>query len=274
VKCDLHVHTHCSDGVHPPGAVVEFAREGGIDLLSITDHDTIAAYDSIESTDTLRLLPGVEITTHMPDVGELHILGYFPFGFPDSFRDALRQIQAERSERMRCGVARLAQAGLALTMADVEQRCQGDIISRSHLAQTLVDKRLVDSYADAFDRYLGSHQSFVPAPLIRPEGAIDIIRRSRGISIWAHPQLARLERFLAGLVGAGLNGIEVYGRRRTGAALKTLESAAESYRLLRGGGSDWHGHRPSDKLGSFTVPSESIGQLLSFFKGDHRCAPC
>ncbi len=267
MRCDLHVHTHCSDGAHAPQVVIDRARKGGIDLLSLTDHDTIDAYDQLDAHPGLQLVPGVEITTHLPGTGELHILGYFPHGFTDGLRTDLTQIQQEREDRMREGVGRLARdAGLELTLEHVRTRCKGKVISRSHLAQTMVDRRIVPSYAEAFRLYIGSQHPYIPAPRISPKMAITLIRRSRGISVWAHPQLARLKRHLGGLVDAGLNGIEVYGRKSSGATLTTLESAATSFRLLKGGGSDWHGHSPTDQLGSFTVQAELIGQLLSLFK--------
>lgn len=266
VRCDLHVHTHCSDGALPPAKVLQLARSGLVELLSITDHDTVAAYDAIagQLPGGLRLLPGVEISTSMLGEGELHILGYFPRGINSVLREALDEILVERTERMREGVGRLARdAGLPLAFEDVLTRCSGPVISRSHLAQAMVDKGIVGSYADAFRQYIGSQHPFITAPRTTPERAIDLIRRARGISIWAHPRLDRLDRRLAGLVAAGLNGIEVYGRNRNGEALARLEAAADEHRLLKGGGSDWHGHAGSDRLGAFTVAGEQISQLLS-----------
>lgn len=265
MRCDLHVHTCRSDGAHTPAEVMRRALEGGIELLSLTDHDTVDAYDELESVATPILLHGVEITTATDDGEELHMLGYFPFGFSSGIRAFLTEVQEERRERMRVALERLGERGIHLSFEALQASCEGPVISRSHLAQAMVDKGLVDSYGGAFRRYIGSRHDIVPRPSIRPEQAIDMIRRERGISVWAHPRLSRLQRELGRLVSAGLNGIEVYHRSRKDHELAPTEALADAHRLLRTGGSDWHGHHPGDQLGQYTIPSQSIRPLLSFF---------
>lgn len=264
MRCDLHVHTHCSDGAHAPEDVLRLAAEAGVEVLSLTDHDTVEAYDLLLAADGVALLPGVEITTSVGD-DELHVLGYFPYGFSPRLREFLAGLQAERRERMQVGVERLAAHGMALTFEEVVGQCGGAVVSRSHLAQAMVDKGLVGSYADAFRQYLSSRAGMVPATRMGPQEAIDLVRRERGISVWAHPPVDQLERHLRPLVDSGLNGLEAYGRTRSEADLAALQAAATRHRLLRAGGSDWHGHHATDRLGEFTIPSDQIRQFLSFF---------
>lgn len=267
VRCDLHIHTHRSDGAHPTLEVLNRARRAGLDVISITDHDTIDAYDEIEP-DTLgpvALIHGIELTTGLPSGEELHILGYFPRGFTERFRQFLEKAQSERRERMRIGVGRLAALGHAISMDDVLAQCKGRVINRSHLAQALVDRKIAASYPDAFRRFVGFQCHIIPPPELPPARAIELIRCERGLSIWAHPTPVQIERWLAQLARAGLNGMEVYIRRSNETLQAQLEQSAADSKLLRAGGSDWHGHDPHDPLGSYSVPAERIRQFLSFF---------
>ena len=103
-RADLHSHTNCSDGSDSPIEVLQKAHKIGLNGLSITDHDTTAAYTPdlfrLANEISLRLLPGVEVSSEL-DRLPVHILGY---GFDlqsDRFKGFLQEIQTRRIERNR-----------------------------------------------------------------------------------------------------------------------------------------------------------------------------
>ena len=64
MNVDLHCHTNVSDGALTPAELIELADERSIDMLSITDHDTLAAYQELgQVSDRLRIVPGIEFSS-------------------------------------------------------------------------------------------------------------------------------------------------------------------------------------------------------------------
>jgi 3',5'-nucleoside bisphosphate phosphatase len=257
---DFHLHTNRSDGACPPAEVMEAARHAGLAGISITDHDTVDAYDDLAADlrEGPRVLPGIEVSTSRDGV-EIHILGYFPDGLPPGLRDFTRRLVAERLERIRVGVNRLAEKGICLSWDEVLAEAGGPVVSRGHLAQLLLKKGYIPSIYAAFPTLLGPER--IPPPGIDSREAVREILRLGGIPIWAHTIPDHLERFLEGLVEAGLAGLEILTPRRRYAEMKRLRSAIEGRNLLVTGGSDWHGIG-EDPLGRFSVEAEAVGDFL------------
>ena len=103
-RFDFHLHTRCSDGAKPPLEVLALGARAGLAGVSITDHDTADAYQEIGSAartwPALRILPGIEVSATCEGV-EVHILGYFPQGFPSGALLMAERLLGERGERMR-----------------------------------------------------------------------------------------------------------------------------------------------------------------------------
>ena len=139
MRLDLHVHTTASDGVLSPAEVVGLAGDGGLDVLAITDHDTVAgipeAIDAAAET-ALRLIPGIEVSsTH--EGAEYHILGYFVDVQADSIKAHERHAVGGRESRMDQMVDHLRRQGLLIEMTDVLEAAGPDrsAIARPHLAR-------------------------------------------------------------------------------------------------------------------------------------------
>ena len=267
MRLDLHVHSTASDGLLSPAEVVGLAADGGLDLLAITDHDTVAgipaAMDAAAEL-SIRIIPGIEVSSTHEDA-EYHILGYFVDPQADSIQAHERHALEGRESRMDEMVARLRGQGLLIEMADVLDAAGPDrsTIARPHLARALVTKGYAKAVSDAFDRLIGDeHPAFVPTRLATPEEAIQLILDGGGIPVWAHPPMDALYELLPAFVEAGLQGLEVYRPRATARRIKKLERAAEADGLIMTGGSDFHDPERGYPLGSFFVTEKEVGALI------------
>ncbi len=262
MRVDFHVHTTASDGRFAPAHVLKLAVRAKLKLLSITDHDTVAGYDgAVEAArhdpeaSRLTLVPGNELSTSH-EGEELHILAYFPAaadgsgaGVPEGMRDFLRETQIERRERVVRGIENLNRLGVPLTYEEVRAQAAREggggadgTIGRAHMARALLAKGRVQSFGDAFARYLGSDKAIVPPSLNASVETIGTIRDLGGVPVWANPPIQALDRLVATFRAAGLAGLEVYSPRRKGAEKLYLEAVADAFSLVRSAGSDWHGH--------------------------------
>ena len=267
MKLDLHVHTTASDGSLSPAEVIGLAADGGLDVVAITDHDTVAGIPEAMGAIAefpLRIIPGIEVSsTH--EGAEYHILGYFVDPEADSIQAHQRHAVGGRQSRMDEMVAHLRGQGLLIEMADVLNAAGPDrsVIARPHLARALVSRGYAKSVPDAFDRLIGdAHPAFVPTRLATPEEAIRLILEAGGIPVWAHPPMEALHRLLPVFIEAGLEGLEVYRPRLTPRHIRKLERAAEGDGLIMTGGSDWHDPDRWDPLGSFFVTEEDVRELI------------
>lgn len=263
MKIDLHVHTTRSDGSYPPEDVLDMAIGAGIDILSITDHDTLEAHDDLEGRTGpgLTLIPGVEFTTHLDD-GEIHILGYFPAGFTAGIRRYLEDVQEERRQRIQVAVARLEAIGIDIEYDEILAQCGGNVVSRSHVAAVMVKQGNVSSYRHAFSKYLASHHDIIPPCSISPERVIPLIRQEGGIPVWAHPVFEHFDELLEEMIDWGIRGIEAYGKHGNGVHGLYYQKVAEDQGLLVTGGSDWHGHDRRSPLGKHVVDRRAVAAFL------------
>jgi predicted metal-dependent phosphoesterase TrpH len=169
---DLHTHTRRSDGVLTPTALVAAAAEAGVQLLAITDHDTLAGYRELVAADAvppgLELIPGVEINALVTrDLGlwegELHILGFGMDPDDDAFEAALAAQRGERRTRFTRTIDQLREIGLPIDdqVADLVSD-DDDALGRPTIARALVAAGFATSVEDAFDRIIGHGK---PGPL-------------------------------------------------------------------------------------------------------------
>ena len=267
MRLDLHVHTSASDGACEPGEVVALAGKAGLDVISITDHDTVAGLPrAMEAAagQGVHVVPGVEVSSTFEDK-EYHILGYFVDSDAPSLKAHQRKAVEGREHRMLQMVDRLRGQGLLIEYDDVLEEAGPECaaIGRPHLARALVARGYASSTPDAFARLIGDgHPAHVPTRLATPGGAIRIILDAGGIPVWAHPPADLLPRRLPELVQEGLRGLEVYRPRSRPNHILELERAAEASDLLMTGGSDWHTPDGGAALGDFFVTQEEVAGLL------------
>lgn len=267
MRLDLHIHTTASDGSWSPQAVVEGAAKGGLDVISITDHDTTAAVGPAKRAARdlrIHVIPGIEVSsTH--EGRDVHVLGYFVDPESAPLVAHGKRAAQRREDRMREMLERLAAQGIVIDYSAVERVAgpEGVVIGRPHLAGALVEAGHATSSWDAFDRLIGDDsEAFVPTHLLDPVGAVELILESEGIPIWAHPPGDMIDDLLPTLKEAGLRGLEVYRPRHKRSQVLRLESICKSTGLLMSGGSDWHNPDRGTELGDFHVTGDEIEGLL------------
>ena len=266
MTADLHTHSTASDGQYTPTELVELAKSRGIQVLALTDHDTVDGLsEAVQAGKALgvRVLRGVELGA--AEYSHLHILGY---GFdPAGLLPLCQKLKAGRDERKYRILDFLAEQGLPLTLTEVENVAGGDIIARPHFAQAMVRRGYVESNREAFDRYLDTdeYQRIERWKAGAPE-CIAAIHDAGGKAVLAHPcQLGcshgRLEEILRALKDAGLDGIECFYPRHSPEQTAAYLRLADKYGLHITGGSDFHGEavRPDTFLTPIPLNLDWLG---------------
>lgn len=265
-RADLHTHSSCSDGLLSPAELVAKARKHGILALALTDHDTVdGVAEAMEAGKRwgVEVLSGVELSVTVGET-EVHLLGYAFDLENEGLRrhlDAFREARAERAAGM---VARLNELGIPLDLAVVHEKAAGGTLGRPHVALALVEGGHVETYQEAFDRYLrdGAPAS-VAKPLFPAEEALAMLHAAGGIGVLAHPGHWTSDRVVMSLVRAGMDGIEVVHPAHDAMLGRYYRQLARDFGLIETGGSDYHGVRPGDEenLGRYSIPYPQVERV-------------
>jgi predicted metal-dependent phosphoesterase TrpH len=272
-RVDLHVHSTASDGRLTPAEVIREAAEKGMSYIALADHDTVdgiaAARKAAQSFPNLRVIPGIEISTDIPQ-GEVHILGYF-IDYTDA--ELLAKLEDFKNSRLRRAekmVAKLADLGVPVEWQRVLELAGSSTIGRPHIAQAMLEKGHIPSFKDAFDEYLGHGKpAYVEREKMLPAEAVGIIVKARGLPVLAHPLTTEdPEGLIAELKSAGLVGLEAYYNGYSDEEVEGLLALAQKHGLIATGGSDFHGIEPDEEtaIGGADVPLEVVERLISLAK--------
>ncbi len=269
-RIDLHVHSNVSDGKYTPEEIVTKAAELGLAYLALTDHDSvdgiIPAMEAARAFPKLRFIPGVEISTDVPD-GEVHVLGYFIDYTDKELGEALKRFRNSRQGRARGMVAKLRRLGIDIDEERVREIAGDGTIGRPHIARAMLEKGYIETFTEAFDKYIGRDgPAYVEREKMMPEEAVALIIRSHGLPVMAHPfTVTEPEATVAKLKAAGLAGIEAYYKDNTGEQTDALVEMADKYGLIVTGGSDYHGIDESREvaLGGVEIPVEAVERLIA-----------
>ncbi|MFN2383333.1 MAG: PHP domain-containing protein [Gemmatimonadota bacterium] len=263
---DLHSHTTVSDGALAPAELVALAAQRGVNVLAITDHDTMGGIAAARAAagSEVTVLAGVELTCHV-DGREAHILGYGIDPDDAAFQTALERFTRQRAERAATIVEKLNAVGIEMTFDEVAAISGSGTIARPHVAQALVARGVVGSLNEAFTRFLGrGAPAYVDKPRFEPGQAFDLVKAAGGVPSLAHPGTFARDQFIPELVAAGLEALEVRHTEHSAAQCGHYERLAEQHGLLPTGGSDFHGtpgHR--SRLGVPLVPEAWAEALMA-----------
>lgn len=282
MSIDLHIHSTASDGTLTPGEIVTRARQLGLAAIAITDHDTVDGVHQILSNGApsdIQFVTGVELSTKPPSAfpcrGSLHLLGYgFRHDDPVLARE-LQKLQDARRNRNPQIIAKLQALGIDIRDDELDAPDGERQTGRPHIAMLLVEKGVVSTVDEAFDRFLGNDgPAYVNKYRIDCQRAIHVIRQAGGIPVLAHPALIHpvrawsLDHLIAALKSQGLQGLEVYYPEHSEAETRRFRALAHQHGLLMTGGTDFHGAiKPSIELGraegGFSVPFRLYEQLAA-----------
>jgi predicted metal-dependent phosphoesterase TrpH len=268
-KTDLHVHTSASDGKYAPAELVKLAAGNGLSLLAITDHDTVAgipaAMEAVRAFPDLKIIPGVEISSHAPG-SEVHVLGYFMDYKNPELLAQLAELGNSRQDRARGIVEKLRGLGLDITIERVQEIAGGGSIGRPHIAQALMEKGYVSSFQEVFTKYIGQGgPAYVERIKLTPDDAVALILQCGGLPVLAHPSTINdAEAVVRRLAAGGLVGLEAYYKDYTDEQRREMVNLAYRYNLIPTGGSDYHGIDESTEvmLGDAGVPKECGDNLI------------
>lgn len=243
---DLHSHSTASDGSLDPDALLLHAAECGVHALAITDHDTLAAFDSIDPSITrTRLIPGVELSTAWRAYG-VHVVGLDIDPGCAALREGVRRQQQSRHERARIIARRLRSEGLPEMLDEVLQIAAGDPAGRPDFAEHLVRSGIAKDTRTAFRKFLGAGRAgdvrhcWAPLPEV-----VRWIVRAGGTAVLAHPAKYRLTKtklraLATDFRAAGGTAIEVVCGRQSPDTTAHLARLATDLGLAASCGSDFH----------------------------------
>jgi 3',5'-nucleoside bisphosphate phosphatase len=265
---DLHVHTTFSDGTWTPGQVVAHAKANQVDLLALTDHDTMGGVQEVRTqvaASTIRIIPGVEFNTDVNE-HEIDILGYFhDMPIDPEFHAIMLQRSRARIDRALSLIAKLKGLGIVVSYDRVREIAAG-VVARPHVAQAMIENGYVSSQKEAYERYIGlGAPAFVPHDPFHPIAAIAAIHRAGGVAVAAHPGLIGDDSLLNELIAAGLDGLEAFYPEHSPEKVAHYRDMAHRNRLLVTAGSDCHGpgRKKSYPLGCMDLPDSERATFCS-----------
>jgi 3',5'-nucleoside bisphosphate phosphatase len=269
---DLQSHSIHSDGALPPSDVVARAAQAGMQLMALSDHDTIdgvAEAQAAAREHGIAFSPAAELSAVHGDYEDLHILGYELDVEDEDLTAALHDFRGDRARRIEAMADRLRELGFALDDAPLlARRAAGKPIGRPHLADAVLThpanaQRLKDEGIDGRDALFPPYlvpgaAAYVARSRPTVPQAIEVIHAAGGVAVWAHPfwdvdnepeALATLRAFVA----AGLDGVECFYATHTREQTEALYRAADG--LLTTGSSDFHGpvHERFNAFGAFEL---------------------
>jgi predicted metal-dependent phosphoesterase TrpH len=272
---DLHTHSNASDGKLRPAELIRYAREMEIEVIALTDHDTLSGLEeaALEAARIgIDFIPGVEISA-VYDPGTMHILGYFINPDDAGLKETLSWLRGGRDDRNGLILEKLEELGCPLEMEEVAALAGGESVGRPHIARAMISHRYVSSFNEAFERYLGKGAAaYVDREKMTPDRAIERILDAGGLPVLAHPQTlsldeGELEDLLGRLASLGLAGVEAYYYSHSEQETDFYLSLAEKLNLAVTGGSDFHGPGMVETslgvgLGNMNVPRSVADRLM------------
>ena len=273
---DLHMHSTASDGSDAPEAVAALAERNGVRVIALTDHDCldgIPAAAARAQEAGIRLIPGVELSVH-EEATDVHLLAYGFDPADAALRAAIARYREARRERARKILARLKGLGIRVPLETVEEIARGGAIGRPHVAEALLRGGHVETFNEAFQRFLGTHApAYVAKAAVSLEEASTVVREAGGVTVLAHPGTLNRDHMIPSWARRGLDGIEVWHSKHDASTVARYQGYAKLHGLLMTGGSDYHGERtPAVTIGSVPIPESILPPLDEAFRARRPAA--
>lgn len=250
MKLDLHIHSKNSDGTLSPEEIFKVANKSDIRAISITDHDYIEDYSELANRYGILAIPGIEFNTSYE---KMHILGY-------DIKD-IERVKKLMHELLRHNedVCLKVIEMLRLDSFDISKDKVISFCKENNLNHVFINKKLIVKYLiykgyssnvkETYDSLIGRNAPYYYGiHKLTPKEVIELINNTGGISVWAHPELMKLNNYLVvdKLKSYGLNGIEIMKRKKD-KERKYYELRALDENFITTYGSDFHSEQ--DEMG-------------------------
>jgi hypothetical protein len=270
-RIDLHSHSTASDGTDPPAEVMRRARAAGLDVIALTDHDTLAGHAEARGAlpPGLALVPGMELSCRL-DGHSVHLLAYHVDPAHAGLAEQLHAITTDRLRRARDMVGKLRELGVDITWEQVAAIAGDGVVARPHIARAMVAAGAIARPDQAFTpEWIGpGGRAYVSRYALDPEDAVRLVSSAGGVSVLAHPGVPQGgwkigDEAVARLAAAGLAGLEVAHPDHDDAERIRLAALAATLGLVSSGGSDDHGSLTGHRLGCETIAPGEYERLVS-----------
>jgi predicted metal-dependent phosphoesterase TrpH len=269
MRADLHSHSNASDGTQPPADVMQRAAAAGLDVIALTDHDTVAGLRRAAAAlpPGLTLVPGMELSCRL-EGHSVHLLAYLFDPGNDELAGEMAEIRESRLYRARAMVDKLVGLGVPITWDQVSEIAAGAVVGRPHVARALVEAGVVPTVADAFTpEWIGpGGRAHVPRYALDPARAVRLVSAAGGVSVLAHARGAERgwrtpDEVIEELADAGLTGLEIFHPQHNERERAALGELATRLNLVASGGSDDHGELTGYRIGTVLAPDGAYEQL-------------
>lgn len=275
VIADLHTHTENSDGTYSVEELIKLAKEKELEIIAITDHDTIDGLFEVEKFSKkydIEIIKGIEMSCNL-NGKDVHILGYGLNLEDENFKKELVRIEKIREERNLKIIKKLNDLKLNVSIEELKKIATGKIISKAHFAELMLSKGYVYTKGEAFKNYLGkTGVAFVEKKNYEPIDAVKMLEANGAFISLAHPKLIteddkEIEKLIVELKKYGLQGLEVNYYSFSDKDREKYKKIAEKYNLIITGGSDFHGgNRVEVSLGDSGLNKEEVSVFKKCLK--------
>lgn len=287
---DLHSHTTASDGTYSPEALVMLAKNAGLDMLAITDHDTTKGAvmaQAFAKQQGIRLILGAEVSCQYMLAGgygkqalltkTIHVVALNVLDV-EQLESSLQRIQKNRALRGKMMVMRLGEILSKKSIYSsitskqlwhevlIKANGEPEAVGRAHIAQVLFELGVVKSVQQAFDKYLGDNKpAYVALDGLSMAQAITLIHTCGGLAVLAHPtrynlSATRIRRLIEDFANLGGDACELPAITEPKSTRLMIDRCIMNHNLLVSVGSDFHGENmPWRKLG--VVPKPNANQV-------------
>ncbi|MBQ9939023.1 MAG: PHP domain-containing protein [Oscillospiraceae bacterium] len=268
---DLHCHTRMSDGSLGIEELITYAKRAGMDFIAITDHDTMAAVDRaavLGKRHGVHVIPGVEFSCREHKSGyKAHIICYLP-RFQGRLEGACSKMLGERIRAGNQELQNVMKLYPVTTELVSKYSSHSRAIYRQHIMHALMELGYTDKiFGELYEDILGKNgRCRVEKQYLELHDITELIHQAGGICCLAHPtQYAPIDLAVQLAESGEIDALEVDSRNNKPETMDELAQLAKQYKLIRTGGSDFHGFYTSrpEPIGTCITKTEGITALFA-----------
>lgn len=263
-KVDLHMHSRVSDGSYTIRELAELAAKKGLDVIAVTDHDTLSHASQIPEGLPVKVIPGIEISAYDYAADKrVHVLGYDikDVALVEDFVHPLLEARHENSMKQ---IGILEENGYHVDL-DKIHRADGKYIYKQHIMEYLVQTgQAPDMFGEFYQKIFKNNGiCHFDIKYLDPYEAVRVITAAGGKAVLAHSGQQQNFDLIPKLVEAGLKGLELNHPANDEQAHEKIRRYADVYGLFLTGGSDFHGtyEKAAPDLGTYLAEESGVEAL-------------